>query len=167
MPNIIEITDFTGAYSISTDEFTEVEFEVIRDDEQFAVIYDMLGAELGQLFIDDLDSSGIPQEARFTSLYEAFKTDYCGAIIKSEGIKAMVKYDLYFKIVRDNNITVAITGNLKSEGENSSPEQSTAWLVRTYNRMIDTAQAIQWFICQNSADYPEYNGQEMEFIPLF
>lgn len=167
MSNIVEISDFDGQFKISTDQYTEANFEAIRDACQFDLIYEMLGATLGQAFIDDLDAGGVPQNPLFTALYVAFVEDDGSDIVKSIGIKVMVRNYVFVKYARENQVLVAMTGNQESKQENSDSVKSITWLVNKYNDAISTAQAIQWYIGEHSADYPDYNGQEMEFMSIY
>lgn len=167
MANIVEISDFDGQFKISTDQYTEANFEAIRDAHQFDLIYEMLGATLGQAFIDDLDVNGVPVNPLFTALYEAFVLDNESEIVKSIGIKVMVRNYLFVKYARENQVLVAMTGNQESKQENSDSVKSITWLVNKYNDAISTAQTIQWYIGENSAAYPDYNGQEMEFMSIY
>lgn len=166
MPNIVEITDFTGTWKISTDQYTKVDFDDTRDEVQFELIYEIMGATMGQAYIDDLNASGVPADPLYLALYNSFTQDDNTELIKSEGIKAMVKYHVYFRYIREQNIQKAITGNVENKHENAQAARSISFLIKAYNRAIETAKAIQWYICQNSADYPDYNGQELEFITL-
>lgn len=167
MPNIVEISDFTGKFKISTDQHSEEEFEAFRDDHQYDLIYEMLGATLGQAFIDDLDSGGVPQDPLFTAIYDAFVEDDGSEMRKSVGIKVMVRNYLFVKYARENPALVAMTGNQESKQENSEAVRSVTWLVNKYNDAIATGQTIQWYICENSAGYPDYNGQELEFMSIY
>jgi len=167
MPNIVEISDFTGKFKIATDQYTETEFEAFRDERQFDMIYEMLGAVLGAAFIADLNSSGVPVSAPYTTIFAPFVANQNGCLIRSEGIKKMVRNDLFVKWARENGKDVNLPGNSSSEQENSTPVLSVTWIVLKYNQAIDTARAIQWYIGKNSADFPYYNGQEMEYMSIY
>jgi len=167
MPNIVEISDFTGKFKIATDQYTETDFEAFRDERQFDMIYEMLGAVLGAAFIADLNSSGVPVNAPYTTIFAPFVEDNNGELIRSEGIKKMVRNDLFVKWARENGKDVNLPGNSSSEQENSKPVLSVTWIVLKYNQAIDTARAIQWYIGKNSADFPYYNGQEMEYMSIY
>lgn len=167
MPNIVEISDFTGKFKIATDQYTEADFDAFRDERQFDMIYDLLGAVLGAAFIADLNSSGVPQNAPYTTIFAPFVEDNNGCLMRSEGIKKMVIKDLFVKWARDNGKDVNLPGNSSSQQENSTPVHSVTWLVQKYNQAIDTALAIQWYIGENSAAFPDYNGQEMEYMSIY
>jgi hypothetical protein len=168
MPDIITIADFTGEFSVPSDKFTEPnEITPFIEESQFDLIYQVMGAELGALFIADLDSGGVPQTTRFENLYNAFIEDSNSCLVKSEGIKEMVKAYLYSKLAQNNNISFNMAANVVKQGENSVTTNSAMWIAKKYNQAIATAKAIQWYICQNSADYPEENMQPIEYLSIY
>lgn len=168
MPDLITINDFTGEFATPVDKFTEPnEITPYIEDHQFDLIYEIMGAELGALFIADLDVSGIPQTQRFEDLYNAFVEDDNSCLVKSEGIKEMVKAYLYAKLATNNNINFNMAANVVKQGENSATTSSVMWIAKKYNQAIATAKAIQWYIRQNSADYPEENMQEIEYLSIY
>lgn len=167
MANLVEITDFEGQFQIARDNFTKAIFDDYRDEKQFNLIYKLLGAELGQLFIDDLDANGVPVTARFTAIYEAFIVDDGSSVRESKGIKEMTIAYIYYYWCRDNNRNVGITGNTKNKGENSDVIETVDWIVRAYNKAIATYKEIQWYIGENSTDYPEYNGVPREYLSIY
>ena len=87
MASIVSLSDFIGSLQLQQDNFTEDRFNSIRDEWEPQFIYKLLGAELGGLFLADLDANGVPITARFTDIYEAFQLDYNCEVIKSIGIK--------------------------------------------------------------------------------
>ena len=169
MPNLVEITDFTGELAIPQDKLTVKKFDVVRDARQFELLYDLMGAELAKLFIADLDANGVPQTAIYQALYNAFQEDDSdtGCVIVSLGIKEMVKRLVYFYYVRGLNTNVTLNGNKTNEGENSKINGKIDWLIRKYNEAIDTGKAIQWYIGENLDDYPEENRQEINYNSIF
>lgn len=165
MADIVTIADYlVGAAVLQQDDTTEERFDAIRDEYQNDYIYKLLGAELGGLFLADLNGSGVPQTARFTAIYEAFQEDdSCGMQI-SKGIKFYIKNIVWFYFARVNNFAVTIAGNVSKLGENSDVATPGKTLAHLYNQSIDTGKAIQWYIEQNSSTYPEFNGQELDYV---
>lgn len=168
MPDLVTISDFTGAFATPVDKFTEPnEVTPFIEAYQFDLIYLIMGAELGDLFIADLDANGVPQTQRFEDLYNAFVEDYNSCLVKSEGIKEMVKIYLYSKLAANNNISFNMAANVVKQGENSVTTSSAMWIAKKYNQAIATAKAIQWYIGQNSSVYPEENMQEIEYLSIY
>lgn len=167
MANIVNLSDFDGTLQLQMDNFTEDLFDSIRNEWEPQFIYKLLGAELGGLFISDLDASGVPVTARFTDIFEAFQLDYNCEVIESLGIKEMIKSIIWFYFARNNNVTISLGGNNASVSQNSVHASDHANLARNYNKAIRTARAIQHYIRENSTDYPEYNGQYLRFMDSF
>ena len=164
--NIVEISDFIGSAFIQRGKFTTPRFDDIRDEWTNTFLYELLGAELGKLFIADL-VNGIPQTQIFIDLYDAFVKDDGLEVRESKGIKDMIKQIIWFYYARNNGASVELTGNNIDLGENSDISTDNFSLVKNYNKGIDTAKSIQWFICDNLGVYPVYNGQDLNYaIPI-
>ncbi len=165
MPNIVEISDFIGAAKIQKGTFNTDPFNSIRDEFSDDYIYRLLGVELGDLFLADLDANGVPQTARFITIFNAIKQDRDnGGILNSKGIKYYITMIVFFFYARNNNIAISLAGNKVTVSENSNNLVDQTKLVSDYNKGIDTAKAIQIFINEDSATYPEYNGQHLDYV---
>lgn len=165
MANIVTISDFVGSVQLQYDTRTEAKFNYIRDENEASIIYELLGAELGALFIADLDGNGVPQEARFLSIYNAFADDTgYGAVVESKGIKFYVKNIIWYFFARQNNHLITTSGNTVKKSENADVSVDPFFLAQNYNKSIRTGQAIQWYINENLSDYPEYQGQELHYM---
>ena len=79
----------------------------------------------------------------------------------------MIEAVIWFYVARDNNIVIALGGNVSSLSQNSNTSTDPINLARNYNKAIRTGRAIQHFICENSTDYPEYNGQYLSIMDPF
>lgn len=158
-------TDFTGFYAIShgaTNQDNKIEAYINEYEPDF--LRDLLGVELYDLFVADLDPiTGLPVTARFLDIYNAIYLDDDSCIRISKGMKEMLKGFVYFNIVRDSDFHNTISGNVKNEFSNASSVTTIQMgLNERYNVALGYYNTIQWFICENSADYPEYNGQSKE-----
>ena len=122
----------------------------------------LLGAELFKDFESDL-VGGVPQEARFLALYNAFEYDdvNCGIYI-SEGMLDMIKGFVYYQYLKDKTNVVAVSGNVRQMGENSENVSTLNTMIYTrYNDSVRTYKAIQKFICDNNKDYLKFNGVKL------
>ena len=165
MANIVEITDFVGAEQVQQGKFSTKKFDPIRDEYTDPFIRQVLGATLGNLFIANFNAATpTTLDARFQVIYDAFQDDSTGYVIESKGIKFMVKAVVWFYYARTNNMNVSISGNNSQVGQNSVPLSDGIFLAQNYNKGIVTAKAIQWYIEQNSATYPEYKGQDLNYV---
>ena len=152
--------DFNGYYDISTDTFTGIDLETYISDIEPIALRRLLGVELYNLFIADLDGNGVPQTAIYQAIYNAFDVDYNCTIISSTGMLEMLKGFIYYDYMRDSQFASVITGKNKSEFANSTKASFIEYgLQERYNVALQTACNIQWYIKENSADYPTYNGQ--------
>ena len=173
--SFLQPSDFKGIVAQSKNEFTESEIQLYID--RFEPIYlrDLLGATLYDLFVADLTPAAppivptsVPVSAIYTSIFEPFQDDNgntngCQHI--SEGMVQMLKFFVFFEYARDNQFDFVITGATKTKYSNSEIavlNQTNA--IDNYNEGIKTYREIQWFICENSTDYPTYNGKKKEFM---
>lgn len=163
MANICEITDFTGELSLSVDDFTRVKFDSFRDEYQVTAIYNLLGVELGKLFLADLDVSGVPVTAKYLTIYNALAFEENGCNFVSLGIKDYVKRMVYFNFVRNNSVRVTMGGNTGVRAENGTNLIDGMFVTLAYNKGIRSAHAIQLYVDNNLSEYPEYNGNYINY----
>lgn len=164
MPSLISISEFNGEYQLQIDNATTTKFNFVRDNHETTYIYKLLGVELGKLFIADLNVSGVPVTARFLAIYNVFAEDSDYGIIQSKGMKQFIKGILWFYYARNNRYIIATGGNKVNKDQNSDELTDGLVLARIYNDSVKTADAIQWYICDNLDVYPEYNGQDLDFV---
>ena len=155
--------DFNGYYDISKDSFTGGDLQTYIDNLEPTILRKLLGVELYDLFVADLDTNNVPQTAIYKAIYDAFNVDYNKSIVSSIGMLGMLKGFVYYEYMRDSQFASVITGKVKSEFANSTKAGFIEFgLQERYNVAVQNACAIQWYICQNIADYPTYNGQEFK-----
>ena len=166
MANIIEISDCIGSQNIQKGKFTTPIFDDIRDEQTNPFLYQVLGATLGDLFLTNFNAATpTTLDPRFQVIYDALVSETSsGTPVISKGIKDMVKNVVWFYFARDNNVQIALTGNTSTLSENSNQNADGLNLGKNYNKAIDTGIAIQWYINQNSATYPEYKGQYLDYV---
>jgi len=157
--NLTPLNYESGTLLIASNKHTEDTVQAYIDENEVPYLEDMLGCELAALFIADL-VNGVPQTQRFINIFDPFCfDDDCHGIQKSEGIKVMLKYFIYWEYIKQQRINNTNTGDVVNENEVSRvarpPETK---LYSTYNKGIKTYDAIQWFICKNLTDYPEMKG---------
>ena len=165
MSAIVNISDYLGTVQLQQDDTTEDKFDAIRDEFSDQYVYKLLGAELGKLFLANLDVNGVPVTARFLAIFNAFANDDgCEGVQISAGLKYYIKQVIWFHYARVNNVLITTAGNTTKLGENSEPAITGNVLAHNFNKGIKTGKAIQWYICQNSDDYPEYKGQYLDYV---
>ncbi len=163
MARFVAVTDFeSGEFLISAqDQTADLEAVIDRLEEQ--VLQDLLGKELYDLFIADLDGSPtIPQApltARFLDIYNPiFETD--PIYIRSEGFIKMLQMFIWFEYTKDlgkQNTPVGYVQNEFANGVNLSANK--AGIEKTYNRGVKSFHAVLDYIIQDSTTYPEWDGQ--------
>ncbi len=150
-----------GILQIATNKINVVNLLVYITDFEKNYLQELLGCDLYDLYVADLDGQGNPQTQRFIDIYDEFciDEDDCGIQWKSEGIFQMTKEFVYWEYVRNQPVTNTSTGDVANQNEVSRETSSSETRIyRTYNEAINTYRAIQWFICDNETVYPEYNG---------
>ena len=158
MSSIIQIADFKDTeYQLPEQKYGTYQNYLDKYEKYFLV--QLLGADLYTLFIADL-VAGVPQTARFLDIYNPFEIDDGGCVRYSEGMKAAAMEYVYFYAVRDLSVKKTNTGVVFNDNEVSrGPFYSGYNIIEAYNEAIINGAAIQWFICDNSTNYTEYNGQ--------
>lgn len=161
MGKFVATSDFTGKHDLPENCAEELQAFIDRYEEHY--IKKLLGAELFDLFIADLDINNDPQTARFVDIFNAFHKDDDQLLVISRGIKDMLLGFIYFEFVRNANNRVTSTGTIrqnKSISENIDVFQAD--VMGRYNEAVETFNAIQWYILVfKPEDYPEENGQSI------
>lgn len=166
MAELITITDFNGDEFLQQDLNTSDWLDEIRTEYARPFVRQLLGAQLGNLFLTNWDAvGGDPAllDARFQTIWNAFQQDDGCDLIESKGMKFAIKSVLWFYYARQNNSITTTGGNRSQLSENSTPTNDGIWMAKNYNSAIETGRAIQWYICENSTDYPEFNGQRLHY----
>ncbi len=153
---VIDTADFsTGKFKIPQSIHTDLDSYITRYEASY--LADLLGASLKTLFVANLTAQ-VPTSAIYLSLFNAFQTDDGTCIRKSFGIKDMLCGFIWFEYMRDVHLKGSIVGQVKSVNENSEVVGAENYIYQFYNESIQTYSAIQWYIDENSSDYPTYNG---------
>ena len=167
--SITKITDYVGFYQISKGGNQEEKLQPYIDNVESNFLMNLLGCDLYNLFISDIDPvTNLPLTDRFLNIYNAFSVDvesFTGCQKRSKGIKEMLKGFVYYVFVRDSDYFNTVSGNVKHQFSNSlSANQIEIGLTGRYNLSLVTYSNIQWYINENSTDYPEFNGINLEPI---
>ena len=151
----------TGEFRISLQDQND-DLEAVIDRLEVEVLQDLLGKELYDLFIADLDGGDIPeapQTQRFIDIYNAIYEDET-IIIRSEGMLAMLRIFIWFEWTKQTGMQNTPVGMIKNEFENGTNLSNVnAGIESTYNRAIKSYRAIVDYIIINSTTYPEYGSK--------
>lgn len=159
---IITIDQLTGLFRVSQNRHNEEDLQIFLDTFEKQYLQDLLGCELYNLFVADLDASDpqVPQTQIYLDIYNAFCEDEtsCG-IVRSFGMVDMMLGFLYWEWLRYDSFKKTGSGTVISDSENSNHARSAAYdLYVKYNRSVGSYKSIQWKICNDSTDYPTFNG---------
>lgn len=161
---IIASSDFSSI--IATDVYTVDEIDGAIDTYEKQLIYELLGVELANLFIGDLNN-GVPTSQRFLDIFESWFKELNDEVYQSVGMKQMLVWWVFFFYVREQWQDNSIQGNVENEGSiNRDSRMSYVTLIKNYNVAIKTYKSIQEFITQNPDTYPEYKGMYKEYIGI-
>lgn len=174
--------DYSGEINISQNQYDKKDLEWYINEYEESILQSILGCEMSNELILDLDSNNEPQQDKFIAIWDKFCIDdkECNdffydnyypwfnknKVWKSEGILSLIKYQIYFFYTRDQPNKNTITGNVKNENNTSSLVVNNASNIkRNYNKSIMWQNAIQWYIKKNpdNYDYSNFNGEKIEY----
>ena len=167
---IIQTTDFTGPYTISTDLNTVTVLQRCIDDHEKNYIRKLLGKTTGDLFIADVDAvTHLPVTAKYLTIFNALQyEDAAGCLKLSRGIKEYLVAAIFYHFVSEG-MTVHGQSGVVSPNAEAATRQSLVNQLRhaeaRFNMILDSAWAIQEYCAlQVPTDYPDYNGQDIEAV---
>lgn len=156
MSLLIQATDFTGKHEIVQQMNPKLTAYIEMYEKQY--LRKLLGVTLYDLFAAQV-TSYVVASGIYKNLYDAFQEDDGGSIVESEGMKEMLKGFIYFQYMRDLPFKSTESGIMINQHENTVLTPNDLPITTRYNQAVKTYEAIQWYIVQNSDDYPDYNGQ--------
>lgn len=162
MARFVAVEDFQqGEFLISLQDQTD-DFKAVIDRLEEEILQDLLGKELYDLFIADLDTGSfpqVPQDARFTAIFDKFHQDD-PFYLRSEGMIRMLQAMIWFEWMKQTGMQNTPVGAVRNEFENSTNlSANAANMEMTHNRGIRTFLSILDFIILDQTTYPEYSGR--------
>lgn len=155
---IVTETDFTiKPYSIpALNSDTRPHFEdFIRDEMQEFWVKLMLGDTLGQAFIDDLDSQGVPQAQEFIDIYNELIFEYAGSPIIFQGVKRQLIGIFYYIWMSEISKIALHTGTSKVKSI-AAVDFAAVPLAAAWNDIAVHNEKLMLYINKNSDSYPDY-----------
>jgi hypothetical protein len=161
---MITTADFTGVFAINQGTYGNDKLQGIINDLKDSIIYDLLGTELAELFLDDIEE--VSPAVRFTKIKNPFYADdIYGKPYRSAGMVEMLKCFVYFEYTRNSGYEVKSGNLIKNNTELSMQgDGGNGYLQQMYNRGVRTYRAIQQYIEDNNETYPEYSGIDKSLI---
>jgi len=163
---IIDSSDFTGKYSINKNDNTTRDLDDYIELYEKMFIYQLLGIELGDLFISDIDDeTKEPVTDIYVKIFNPLYVKYCSKLHQSKGILELLKGLVYTEFTKEQNFKNNINGNsqnLYESGENV-PAYKNGIIVK-YNQILETYNSIQIYCKQNKTDYSLFDGECKGFM---
>lgn len=163
---VLLTTDFVGKNSVSLNEFTDGDLQSYIDRYETKLLVELFGKALYDLWNGSTDAVYTVLTAPM--IFQA--TNKCSnKVFESKGIKEMLAGFIYWEYERDIYTQRTLNGSMKQTSENGEDSsQAMANLHGRYNEALDTYEAIQAYIEENSSVYPEFNGvKKYTVIPFF
>ena len=148
-----------GKYQINDADVTRQGLKQYIKQNEKKLIYELLGIELGDLFIADLDANKKPQTQRFINIFEPLAFNFGSKLVMSDGIKELLQGFVWSEFVKEQNYK----NNINGSGKGLYPQGDVisanfAGIASKYNHAVDSFWAVQLYINENKADYPEFKG---------
>ncbi len=164
---LLELSDFNTYYRLAQSSNTDPVLQSYIDRFEESYIKRILGVELGQKFIDDIqgnDEDSDEIEPRFQAILDPFIKQRCGngSIYESKGMKAILAGLIYSEYVEDDAIKHAQAGTISNQAEVSNvatPAEAMQFGEEKWNSSVISLHAVQWFCGSEEPDtYPEFAG---------
>lgn len=159
---------FTGFNYINTsnNSISRLQSYIDRYEKQY--ICQLLGVELGELFIADLANAS--QDVRFVTIQDAFyEQTAAGTIHISKGMEEYLLAAVAYHYIKDTQYSHTISGvgkKLLEAQKDQTGENANRYGEKRFNEALDIVDAIQWY-CKtfDTATYPEYKG--IKIAPVY
>lgn len=164
---LIVASDFTYSFAVPNSISNDLE-QFITDNEE-TILIDLMGADFYATFKADLVTK-IPATAKYLTIYNSFAKDFQNTIVKSKGMKEMLKGFLFFDFMRQIKYKNTTQGQVVNSSDTSTNVVYGS-LYKYLNDATDTYQSIQDYIqFIQPTDYviPAFNGvKKFLSIPIF
>jgi hypothetical protein len=154
-----------GYFKLPFNDSNLKDLQSFIDRQELGYLEDLLGCELAQLFIDDLDSiTNLPVTQRFIDIYNRFCYESNCLQIKSNGLNEVLKSFIWSDYIRYIQTPQTLVGTKQNNSEVSiNLGLQASRITEVYNNGIDSYCAIQYFINDNISNYPEYEGVSKKY----
>lgn len=124
----------------------------------------VLGNELYDVFINEVDGSGLPSEQRWIDLLEGVSFTYKNCSYVWNGFKPLtpalkispIANYVFYQYVNNKVTDFTLIGEVQSTTDNNRVVSSVDRLVDTWNRMVDMNKNLYRFLKANKTVYPEW-----------
>lgn len=162
---LINSTDFVGKYAIAQNSFSNVDAFIAQYEKNY--LYDLLGKTLADLFIASVVSN-VPVGVEYLAIFNVIELEnYYLCVRRNEGMKNMMLGFVYYEYMRKTPIKSTISGQVVNSNENSVSTFDAWGMTNRYNSSIEDYKIIQYYINENSTDYPDYLGMQKDYTLPF
>jgi hypothetical protein len=158
MARFVTSSEFNNKFELSVGMYSDDKIQAYIDRYEESYLVQLLGVELYNLFIADLDVSNVPQASRFVKIFNPFNEQVAFSLMMSKGIKDMLMGFIYFEYLKDLITQTTSVGVVKPEEQNSKVITAHTTIYGKYNESIKTFNAIQDYIFFNMNTYTEFRG---------
>lgn len=157
---IITTADFVGKYKAGGTNFAALQSYIDRY--EAILLRELLGVELYELFKTAyIADNTLVATPIYKAIYDAIAQDNdegCEPkVIQNNGMKQMLVGMVWFYFVRDLVVKMTNAGPVNDQSEVSEMANPT-FMYQYYNEAVHDWKVIQWYIDENSTDYPTFNG---------
>lgn len=150
---IVQDTDFQAGsrYYIAQSAYESADINNFIDDHEEDTIHKLLGEDLGDLFIADINNTTHkPNTQIYTDIFDL-------------GIKEILKAKVWLQFMAEQAARNTTSGNVQVEGDNAK-RASFQIVYNKYNDSKKWWDKVQQYILEHSEDYPDYVGCEFELV---
>ena len=125
--------DFTGKYELHTGMYDNAKLQTYINKYEARYLRELLGIDLYNEFISDLNSSNAPKSPNFIKIFQPLYEDVTMySMLESDGMLEMLKGFIYFEYSKDQMMQQTTFGGVQQKAENSKVLNSLQTLI--YNR---------------------------------
>ncbi len=163
---VVKISDFNiGRNRIPRTSFQIDSLQDYIDEHEEETLISLLGLDLYNLFLADLDANGVPLSARFIAIYDSFVIDDDCDRCRSRDMIHMLIGIIFFHYQRDQSVRATTVGSKRKKGSNSESIDLTSFDIFTrYNNSVNDYKCIRRKICDDIETYPEFKGIDLEYV---
>lgn len=183
--SILSPSDFTGVHKISQDQYTVKPLQEYIDREEKALLCKLLGDSLADQVISYFESNKDPDDPLLNRIIDPFCKNIQGTsevlyyhfyhyyywsyfpnrckskTFLSRGIEEYLKGFIYYEFITQSPIKQTPAGSSESAYSSATkvPTKKNYRVAEMRrNEALGTYEAIQYIICENISDYPDFNG---------
>lgn len=163
---ILTTQDFKADYRIAISSTNSTKVNELIEEYEPMILRNLLGSSLySELKDSTLGGGGNAPSAELEYIFNPFDYEVGNCEVHSDGIVKMLALMLYFYIARQPLSENTPLGNRNNVAEVSDSVNNMMPVV-AYNKGTKTYQAIQYYILNNIASYPNFKGKRTTFASI-